>query len=74
MKKPHLCRSTAIKQLKTVITAAISKLESPEQAETLSADLYRAMLGGLISDAEYLNFRTQIQEKYLSNNWAMPIE
>lgn len=74
MKNHYLSRSTSIKQLKIVITATISKLESPEQAETLSADLYRAMLGGLISDAEYLDFRTQIQEKYLSNNWAMPIQ
>lgn len=74
MKKPHLSRSSAINQLKTVITATISNLETPEQAETLSAHLYRAMLGGLISDAEYLNFRSQIQDKYFSNNWALPNE
>lgn len=74
MKKPYLSRSSAIMQLKSVIRATIPKLESPEQAETLSADLYRAKLGGLISDAEYFSFLSQIHEKYLSNNWALPNE
>lgn len=74
MKKVMLNRSSAIKQLKDAISYSISNLETPWQAETLSSDLYRAMMGGLISDAEYLQYQTSIRQKYIVNNWAMPIE
>lgn len=59
-------------QWRKVINDAIPRLDSPVSAELLETEIHRARLGGLISDAEYMDFKNRICEVYKDNIWGNP--
>lgn len=74
VRKVRVPKPSVINMVKELYDEFIPALESPAEAEKVEADLYRSMQGGLLTQTEYLGYRSRIRKVYEKNDWALPIE